>query len=288
MRLRDVVELGGALDGFGGRYLEPAGAEAVLRLSPRYEGQSNNPNATANVKGTWYNNPTPLAAEAFGFILTMANTQANRDVLFDFAFGGAGAEVVKLANVLYSYIPAGNNMPQIVVPLYVPRGTTFSGRAQANVGSSTVDCRIFWIHDNPWNLVFRNAETWGANTADSGGTSVDPGAVANTKGAWVELTAATARRTRMMNVHIGNQGNSVRADTTTKLDIGVGAAGSEVVVLPDLHAYQSTLDDYMTPPLQGPFPVDIPAGSRIAARSSCGTTDATDRLMDVVVYGFSA
>jgi hypothetical protein len=59
-----------------------------------------------------------------------------------------------------------------------------------------------------------------------------------------------------------------------------------VVVLPNIgFTMQFATNACWSPNTVGPLPVDIPAGTRIAARMQASITDATDRLMDVIVYG---
>ena len=44
------------------------------------------------------------------------------------------------------------------------------------------------------------------------------------------------------------------------------------------------LAETMPPRAQMWYPVSIPAGSRVAARARAGTTDATDRTFDLILY----
>ena len=99
------------------------------------------------------------------------------------------------------------------------------------------------------------------------GVTIAAPASAHTKGNWVQLVASTAKRVVAMTL-------SAHAVGTTQLrflvDIGVGGAGSEVVVLPNIYvkigaSYTRDGQNF------GPLLVDIPAGSRIAARCQCAT-----------------
>jgi hypothetical protein len=126
---------------------------------------------------------------------------------------------------------------------------------------------------------------YGTNTADSGAVSVDPGATINTKGSWTQIVASTTNPIRMLMVGIGNGANATRTAYDWLLDIGIGGSGSEVVILADQHLEAHTSDDLMSPTFIGPFPCNIPAGTRIAARSQCSGNDAADRLCDVQIYG---
>lgn len=89
-------------------------------------------------------------------------------------------------------------------------------------------------------------------------------------------------------VCLGNQVNTARAQSSMKFQIGVGAAASEQV-LATLYAMtqNGTTSAGNIHPRLFAFPCDIPEGSRIAARSMCSVTDATDRLADIVVIGVS-
>jgi len=50
--------------------------------------------------------------------------------------------------------------------------------------------------------------------------------------------------------------------------------------------FSSSAVDFTVPMTVGYFQRKIPAGTRIAARAQCSGTDATDRLFDVLLYGF--
>lgn len=90
---------------------------------------------------------------------------------------------------------------------------------------------------------------------------VTSGSVAHTMGAWVEVVASTTSDIDGFNLIVSiNQIAST--DTSALLDIGVGASGSEVVIVPYLsvgHQGQGAEIAYK-------IPVFVPSGSRIAIR----------------------
>ncbi len=95
--------------------------------------------------------------------------------------------------------------------------------------------------------------------AAGAGTTITGAGSANTKGAWIQLTASTTADSCFMLVTIYfNETTSVTTEMV--LDIGVGAGGSEQVVVANLF----TIGRY--PRIYG-FPISIPAGTRVAARS---------------------
>jgi hypothetical protein len=68
------------------------------------------------------------------------------------------------------------------------------------------------------------------------------------------------------------------------MDIGVGSAGSEQVLLGDMDLSASAGSDSIGPMAIG-VPVRIPAGTRLAVRAQSNITDATDRLFDAMLLG---
>ncbi|MFH0900594.1 MAG: hypothetical protein V2A73_08195, partial [Pseudomonadota bacterium] len=180
------------------------------------------------------------------------------------------------------------NIPnyQYFLPIPIPAGTRIAARCQCSTGGVTM-----WTRVTPMANGFLSGSslgrvtTYGAATADSGGVSVDCGAAAWTKGAYSQIVAATTYPCKALLVAYGNQKNGTRTATGFGIDIAIGGAGSEKIVLPDL--YCSCYGSGGLPPgsMIMPLPIAIPAGVRLAARGSCGTTDATDRLLDIVIYG---
>lgn len=129
-----------------------------------------------------------------------------------------------------------------------------------------------------WQLA--NAKIWDGSqwVAAVGGSTlsypnlVDSSALVNvaasstihTKGAWIELVASTSAAANWLQIVTNN--NSVGTDTSSLIDIGLGAAGSETVLISNATAgYTTTGAVNLLSSLL--LPISIPAGSRIAARS---------------------
>jgi len=88
---------------------------------------------------------------------------------------------------------------------------------------------------------------------------------AHTKGAWTELIASTTAVSDVLDVMVlGVASNTV--DTRTLLDIGVGAAGSETVIVPNVAVGGAQAFATNDNALCFRVPVRIPSGSRVAAR----------------------
>jgi hypothetical protein len=170
-------------------------------------------------------------------------------------------------------------------PVKIPAGTRISARSQASTGASVVRCSVIlfsqgFLPGQPLGIV----TTYGAVTADSGGTSIDPGGSANTLGSYVEITATTTYPIRYLAIAIGNQKNGTRSSQSWLVDISVGPA-TETVLISRLALNCSTSPDSVMPQVFNMMPVNIPAGTRITVRAQSDGIDATDRLFDVVLYG---
>jgi hypothetical protein len=121
---------------------------------------------------------------------------------------------------------------------------------------------------------------YGITAGSSDGVSVDPGGTPNTKGAWTQIVAATTRRIRRLVIGIAHTGG-VAGLRNWLLDIGVGAAAAEVVVIPDIPIIGET-NASMLQPASIFFDREIPSGTRLSARVQCGT--ASDPL-NMALYG---
>jgi len=111
------------------------------------------------------------------------------------------------------------------------------------------------------------------------GITVTAGGTAHTKGAWTQLIASTSYDTYGMWVAV--RGIHVSGSATPYLvDIGVGPSGSEQVLIPNLNVWGA---ENLGPSIRAFFfPVYVPAGSRIVARSQSATASKTCAVMVVL------
>jgi hypothetical protein len=87
-------------------------------------------------------------------------------------------------------------------------------------------------------------------------------ATAHVKGAWVEAVASTTSEANQLFLTVYNINVNGQA-TGTLIDVGIGAAGSEVVVAENIAVGGANLND---PRMQFPLFVNVPTNSRIAIR----------------------
>lgn len=204
--------------------------------------------------------------------------------LMDIGTGSAGAESVIISNIPFSSgsFDAGN-FYSILIPVSIPAGTRIAVRTQCDNGAGPDDIRI-QIHAIGGALNSAASQTYGVSTASSNATSIDPGAVVDTKGAWTQLTASTTDAIEWLTVIITTQNNNIRTVARFNLDIGTGAGGSEAVLIPDLTFSIDDLSDTATC-AAFEFPIHIDAGTRLSARGQSTINDAADRLFAVGLIG---
>jgi hypothetical protein len=102
-------------------------------------------------------------------------------------------------------------------------------------------------------------------TGSGHGTSVSaPASPTNTKGTWTQLIASTAFDSLLVIISFINSGAST-TDTACLIDIGIGAAAAESVIIPDLMCGQIASGPQRRSYI---FPLRIPSGSRVSARAA--------------------
>ena len=96
----------------------------------------------------------------------------------------------------------------------------------------------------------------GVDTSSSGGVTVTTGS-ANTKGSYTQIISSTERETNLAIISI----TSSTVNRTILADIAIGAASSEVVIIPNLrYSSRNILQKYV-------IPINIPKGVRVSARA---------------------
>jgi hypothetical protein len=246
------------------------------------------PGAT-NTKGAYLeiSSSTPAAANAL--LVEVIGFAAAGDILLDIATGAASSEVDLVSNIHFHADSAtATKSTFFYLPVSIAAGTRVACRYQATSTSVAIWIVIHLLNEtNNVPLTACVPTTYGANTADSGATSVDPGGTANTKGAYAELEDSTADAIDWITIHVGNRNNTAMTTASWLIDIATGAAASETVVVPNVYNHAPTNGDIMDSMFIGPFPVTIAAGTRLSARAQCSINDATDRLIDVEVIGWN-
>jgi hypothetical protein len=242
---------------------------------------------SANTKGAWFELFAAVPFEVCGMWITQRQNTGVKDFLTDIGVGQAGGEQVLIENLHLCQPTTGFQHAATYWPVRVPAGERLSARVQSTAGAVGLNTNVVLVARG-----FRTppaghtTETWGANTSDSGGTAVDAGGGGlSSKGSWVQLVAATERPVTYINVSVGARSNGSLQSGEFVFDIGVGPSGLEEVLIPDIAMSTEATTDGLQPGAAGPFPVYVPAGTRVSARSASNVTDSNDRILDVIAYG---
>lgn len=255
--------------------------------------------ATAHTKGSWVQLDAATGFDASLLILDIAVQFQDTLYLIDIGIGASGSEQVLIPNLLVSQ--STMVIPRLVLPIAIPAGSRISARSQDNFGSSVSFISGMLLAGGFVNPAsFNTITAYGPNIATSNGVTADAGATANTKGSWAQITASTTRDMRglILSGIRAVPGTAMAADYANLVDIGVGASGSEQVLIPNI-VFQASITTggasgsplvlsglgTLFPRFIPPIPCDIPAGSRLAVRQQSTTTNATDRTSAYAIYG---
>ncbi len=242
--------------------------------------------ASANTKGAWVELVAATTHDAGWIVVTLAPISAVR-WLVDIGVGASTAEKIILPD-LYTDSPGSLNQFAVrsyAFPVSVAKGSRLSARCSA--GAASVSIRVGMQLVAPTFLMGSlggNAEACGITLATTRLTAIDPGAVAHTDSAAVQLIAATTFAYRWVIVTIGKGASAIAtAGQVGLLDILIGAAGVEKVLIPDLYYATPIAVDRSSTVYH--LPVPVPSGSRLSARVRSAITTATDRIVDVGLWG---
>jgi hypothetical protein len=206
---------------------------------------------------------------------------SSRFLLVDIATGGAGSETVVVSNICLrsdtDWIIGG----WAAISVDIPAGTRVSMRCQSGTGSATIGITVMLCDRALGSL--SAPVTYGASTGSSVGTAVDPGGTANTKGAYVQVTASSSARIDRLLVTC-TLFTAISGTLGWTIDIATGGAGSETIVVPDLLVGGGNSADQVTPPLLS-FLVSIAASTRIAARCACSVNTVSQRIPYISLIG---
>lgn len=243
--------------------------------------------SSANTKGSWVTLLSSLAAPAswFNIGINQITSAGDRGALMDIAIGGAGSETIVAANLIIGY----RNHHGTLFPLHIPAGSTVRARFATPLSfmNFAVAATAYIGEPDSGLSVPGRITTYGADTANSGGTLVTPSASMGVKGTWAQLTASTTSPIHALMVLVQSS-TSTPPDARYAIDIGVGGSGSETVVLPDHFVWteDSPVSVYPQSPEFCPRSFNIPAGVRVAARCAV-TSGSITTPIEVAVYGFT-
>lgn len=208
--------------------------------------------------------------------------------LIDLATGAAASETVVVPDLMSCDLGPVTMCGSRVIrlPWRIPSGSRVAARSQSTFSSHGGRLAITMM-STPGTTGIESFTTYGQDATGSNGQELDPGAVANTKGAYAEVKDSTGVIFQYANVQLSIGANTQPVNARWYVDLATGAASSEVVLIPDLPralgvtgttAGSSHGDTFG-------FFTYIASGTRLAARASVNITDSADRRIEIVVTG---
>ena len=242
--------------------------------------------STAGAKGSWVTIISEIPFEtgwiALGTYLQTSVGGGNTATSLDLGCDGT----VVVADLLLGH----RHRYCTMFPLRLPAGATLQARVGGELANrrARIYVQLFGGEPDTGLAAPMLITTYGATT--SGGLQLVPGtSVDKTDWSWHEVTASTVHPIHALMVLV--QGWQQFADSAHfALDVGIGPAGSETVIIPDHRFFTVASDDYVSPasPQFYPLAMAIPAGTRLAVRGGrvedtvSGTTN-----FEVGLYGFT-
>ncbi|GAB1345022.1 hypothetical protein MASR1M101_41490 [Gemmatimonas sp.] len=188
----------------------------------------------------------------------------------DIAIGAAGSE----QRIGVPFPGVNFHLVRRHLPIHLPIGTRISARV-ASAASGNVSVQVGLVPLVPlapvgysqWAMF--GHDDWASGTGCPVSLVADPGTTVNTKGAWLEVTPAIPFTVRHVAMMCGLSVATSNSGAGQMIDIGMGAAGSEVPVLSNVHLRHNGSARDLCGELSES--IHIPAGSRIAIRAQCNS-----------------
>ena len=221
-----------------------------------------------------------------GIMVCLSPYNVGSRCLVDIAIGPIGSEQVIVNNLHIDNVINDQISVSFCFPVAIPGQTRIAARMQSSSASAKLAIAGHLLSSGFADVSpLGKVTTYGVDMSDSGGTQIDPGAIAGVKGAWAQIVSNTTSPITKLAIVIGGDTNSIRANSSWLLDIGIGSSGSETVLINNLPLVFH--ENYIFPKIIGPMSVSIPTATRIAVRAQSTNVDATDRLFDIALYGVS-
>lgn len=220
------------------------------------------------------------------FTWRATDATAHRE-LFDIGIGAFGSEVA-IAENFYVYCRGIDKQYNFILPVIIPRGTRVVVRSQTSKNSWNSTAIAAAIPATFFSQAFSVCHSYGANTASTYGTNVDPGGTANTYGSWVEFCSAAPITYKYIMMTIGGYScNGLDTATTWNLNIGVTGTPASNIILADYYLSGHNYFDVPAPYGLLQLPISIKKGDAIHLQTKCTTNNSLDRYIDFVLHCFA-
>lgn len=241
---------------------------------------------TANVKGSWATVGTAgFTYEHLVVQLGKNNTAADYVVDIGIEDGATNRWVIAADLRLPGRVAVDEAAIAISLPLHVPSGALLRARCASSTGSATCDVILQGASSGVGGAPGFSRCIALYAPALSRGVLVDPGGTINTK-VRTQIIASSSAPVGAVFAIVGREAVTTRTGASgVSFDIEFGAAASETVVVANHRVQFSTAFDTPSPYCTPIWACGAPSASRFSVNAQSGTANATDRLLDVALYG---
>jgi hypothetical protein len=214
-----------------------------------------------------------------GIFITSAST-GNNISLVDIIVNNGGSDQVIVTTVPVPHNSGGGIYQSTsgLIPVRIPAGAVVKAKMQSETASAVADLMVVGFQGNSdISLGFRGLACC---TDITGGAPTNGITMSSTtQTAWVQIQASTPNRIAGLYWSYDTRGTTAGA-TQVQLQVGWGPSGSEELL------FTAGLNFGMVPVLQGPYPCDLPAGTRLAARMQASGT--VTQTVSILLHGLIA
>lgn len=231
---------------------------------------------SANSKGSWVPFITSLAADAGMMIFNPQKASNSETFSVDIGVGGTGSEVVVFGDIPYFSSPSSVNGLYLPIPCSFPSGSQVSMRCSCGAfGGFTFSANLVFLSGSFGFGTIAGCELIGTASPVESGT-------ANVKGSYSQIVATTTRNYKGILLAVAPGTSS---ENQIVYDLAIGGSGSEIVILPNFATQTNNFSNWnATPQNTGYLPIQIAAGSRLAARVQCDQTTAGAQQVSVIGF----
>lgn len=236
----------------------------------------------ANTKGSWAELTASSEFASCGIMVHIGNNARSSRYLVDIGVGASGSEDAIIPNLLLRAESSTSICTSFYFPLSIASGTRIAARAQSEDATVTLSVSVTIVGGGFMNpSPFSRVLTYGADTTNTDGKFYQTsGTSNNTKSGYQQLTASTTLPIKALMVGSINFIGGV--DTFGLMDIAVGGAGSETVLIPNLPFNGDTTNASIVVNY-GLFPCSIPSGTRLSYREQVSQNNVANYVV-VILY----
>lgn len=248
--------------------------------------------ATANTMGAWAQMYSATPFDAVGFTFDFQPQANGSQHVVQVGLGAAGAEVVWFEMPVANEGFATSLHHMLYVPLNIPRGTRVSVRTQKSTATATAN-NVAAILLHPRStfqpIGFNGVEYV---NAPSLATSLCPttfegsSASSGTVGTIAEITSATTYAWKALSIRFGGNDASSLANNNPAFSLMLRVGSSNGNRVAGYYPVTAATRGVITATI-GPFPCDLPAGSRLLLEIlSDNTSNGTTNRIRPTIQGY--